>query len=227
MSIALSPRLRRIAEYVPPGSTVVDVGTDHAYIPIWLLQEGRSERAYATDIKAGPLSRAEADAERYGVTERLTLLLCDGLALCPPEAADTVILAGMGGETMMGILERSPWALGKRLILQPQTKWELLRVWLAEHGLAVLDASLAYDTGRIYLIWLVGPGRQDPAETVDHALLDKRDPLLKPWLEDRIKRCRKQLRGLESAREPDHEELEKNRRELSRLEEIYREVVQW
>ena len=81
MSIALSPRLRRIAEYVPPGSTVVDVGTDHAYIPIWLLQEGRSERAYATDIKAGPLSRAEADAERYGVTERLTLLLCDGLAL--------------------------------------------------------------------------------------------------------------------------------------------------
>lgn len=227
MSMLLSPRLRRIADYVPPGATVVDVGTDHAYVPIWLLQEGVSRRAYGTDVKAGPLERARLDAERYDVLDRLTLWLCDGLALCPPEAVDTVILAGMGGETMMGILERSPWALEKRLILQPQTKWPELRRYMAERGLAVLDASLADDAGRIYLIWLVGAGETAGECHVDQALLKKRDPLLKPWLQDRIKRCGKQLRGLELARQPDEAAIAGQRAELEELKRVYQEVLAW
>lgn len=227
MSIQLSPRLRRIAACVPQGSTVVDVGTDHAYIPIWLLQEGVSERAYATDIRPCPLERAREDAARHGVADRLTLWLCDGLALCPPEAVDTVILAGMGGETMRGILERAPWALEKRLVLQPQTKLSELRRWLAEQGLAVLDAALADDAGRIYLIWLVGAGEPDGETAVDAPLLRRRDPLLRPWLADRIKRTGKELHGLESARTPDEAALAARRRELSELNRILREVSAW
>lgn len=227
MRIQLSPRLRRIAAYVPQGSTVVDVGTDHAYIPIWLLQEGVSEQAYATDIRPGPLARAREDAQRHGLADRLTLWLCDGLALCPPEAVDTVILAGMGGETMRGILERAPWALEKRLVLQPQTKLPELRRWLGEQGLAVLDASLADDAGRIYLVWLVGAGEPKPEAAVDEALLRKRDPLLRPWLADRIKRAGKELRGLECARTPDEAALAARRRELSELNRIVREVSAW
>ena len=227
MSIQLSPRLRRIAAYVPQGSTVVDVGTDHAYIPIWLLQEGLSQRAYATDIRPGPLARAREDAQRHGVADRLSLWLCDGLALCPPEAVDTVILAGMGGETMRGILERAPWAMEKRLILQPQTKLPELRRWLAGQGLAVLDAALADDAGRIYLIWLLGAGEMDGEAAVDAPLLQKHDPLLRPWLAERIERTGKELRGLESARTPDEAALAARRRELSELNRILREGSAW
>ena len=227
MSIQLSPRLRRIAAFVPQGSTVVDVGTDHAYLPIWLLQEGLSERAYATDLRPGPLTRAREDARRCGVGERLTLWLCDGLALCPPEDVDTVILAGMGGETMRGILERAPWALEKRLILQPQTKLPELRRWLAARGLAVLDAALADDAGRIYLIWLLGAGEMDPEAAVDAPLLWRRDPLLRPWLAERIKRSGKELHGLEVARTPDAAAIAARRRELSELHRILREGSAW
>ena len=100
----LSGRLRRIADFIQPGDRIIDVGTDHAYIPIWLLLQDPGATAVATDIRPGPLERARIDAEYYGVADRLRLLLCDGLALCRPEDADTVVLAGMGGETMAGIL---------------------------------------------------------------------------------------------------------------------------
>ena len=227
MSIHLSPRLQKIANYVLPGGCVVDVGTDHAYVPIWLLQEGICDKAWATDVKSGPLERARADALQCGVAEKLTLLLCDGLALCPPEVVDTVIVAGMGGETIQGILERSPWALEKRLILQAQTKQTELRAWLADQGLTVEDAALCDDAGRIYLIWLLGRGTEPDLGAVDRALLRKRDPLLRPWLEDRIKREMKQLRGLELARSRDETALLAQRRELEELKRLHQEVLTW
>ncbi|MBQ9412855.1 MAG: SAM-dependent methyltransferase [Oscillospiraceae bacterium] len=217
MEMRLSPRLQRIADYVEAGAVAVDVGTDHAYVPIWLLLSGVSERAYATDLRPGPLQNAREDAFRYGVADRLVLRLGDGLAPCAPEECDTVILAGMGGETVAGILERSPWALEKRLILQPQTRQDVLRRWLWEKGVAVQDASLAYDTGRIYLIWLAGRGEGEPETLVDRQLIEKRDPLLLPWLEERIKYTAKLLRGLTQARDPDREAIAAREREKAGL----------
>ena len=227
MSIRLSPRLKALADFVPAGAVPVDVGTDHAYLPVWLLQEGVCERAYATDLRRGPLARAREDAERYGVAERLTLYLCDGLALCPPEAVDTVLLAGMGGETILGILDRSPWALDKRLIIQAQTKLPELRAALSARGLAIQDAALADDAGRLYLVWLVGRGQGDPDTVVDTPLLTRRDPILKPWLAEQIKRASKQLHGLESARAVDVEAVAALRRELEHYRELQREVLKW
>ena len=223
----LSNRLQCIADYIRPGDRIVDVGTDHAYIPIWLLQRDPKATAIATDIRPGPLSRAQADAERYGVAERLTLLLCDGLALCASESVDTVILAGMGGETMISILAAALWTLSKRLILQPQTKLSELRQWLSSHGYAITDASLVHDNGRLYLVWLVSAGDMPPFHGVDEALLRKRDTLLKPYLEEQIKRLRKQLSGLAHAQRDDAGQEENLRSELSELEGIYQEVKTW
>ena len=227
MWIKLSGRLACIAGYVEQRSVPIDVGTDHAYIPIWLLQNGISPRAYASDSKAGPLRNAENDAARAGVLDRLTLYHCDGLALCAPASVDTVILAGMGGETMMGILDAAPWAWEKRLILQPQTKLYEFRRWLRERGLAVLDASLAYDTGRIYLVWLAGRGAMDADGPVDPALIEKRDPLLRPYVEEQIKRLRKRIQGLELARNSGSAELERLRTELETLRNIHEETTTW
>ena len=227
MELTLSPRLARIASYVEPGAVVIDVGTDHAYVPIWLLRTGCSAHAYASDNKPGPLRNAEADARRCGVCDQLTLYLCEGLALCAPEDVDTIILAGMGGETMIHILSDAPWAKEKRLVLQPQSKIPELRRWLAEHGLAVLDASLVDDTGRIYLVWRVGAGKADGGAAIDSPLLTHRDPLLRPWLEEQIKRGRKQARGLRAARQPDEQAIAALEAELDTLEEIRKETQKW
>lgn len=227
MSIKLSPRLQRIADYVVPGSIVIDVGTDHAYIPIWLLQNGISDHAAATDIKPGPLHNAAKDAEKYGVSQQLQLLLCDGLSGCKAEMADTVIIAGMGGETIMGILDAAPWAWEKRLILQPQTKFTELRGWMNEHGLAVQDAALSYDAGRIYLVWLVGKGETQECCAIEPILLKKRDPLLKPYIEYHIKRLRKQVLGMEQSSHADPALLCAYRAELNEFLNAYGEVQQW
>ena len=227
MKIKLSPRLQRIADYVLPGSTVIDVGTDHAYIPIWLLQNGISASAYATDIRTGPLQRAAKDAEDAGVSNRLTLLLCDGLSECPPDAVDTVIIAGMGGETMMGILSAAPWVLQKHLILQPQTKYFELRAFLAENGYAIRDASLVYDTGRIYRVWQIEAGENTEKGWVEAPLVEKKDPLLRPYLEDMVKRLRKQIQGQERAVNSDAALLSALHGELDEYLQLLEEAKTW
>ena len=223
----LSKRLQRIADYIRPGDRIIDVGTDHAYIPIWLLLKDREARAIATDIRPGPLERAGIDAARYGVSDRLELRECDGLSQCDPGSVDTVIIAGMGGETIAWILDGAPWAKEKRLILQPQTKQSELRDHLAACGYSILDAALAFDNGRIYLIWLVGAWEMPPFRGVDSALLLHRDPLLKPYLEDQIKRLRRVSRGVETAADPDGTLAARLREQLAQLEEIYHEVIEW
>ncbi|MCD7786935.1 MAG: class I SAM-dependent methyltransferase [Oscillospiraceae bacterium] len=227
MSIRLSPRLQRIADYVPQGSTVIDVGTDHAYVPIWLLQSGRCSHAFASDMRPGPLQNAAADAEKAGVGAQLKLLLCDGLSLCPPDAVDTVIMAGLGGETIQRILQDAPWAAEKRLILQPQTKQDELRRYLSANRLAIADAALAYDTGRLYLVWLVSTGEMDGDRPLDVALLQKRDPLLRPYIEEQLKRRSQRLRGMEAARVPDTAGITTLRGEIAALRATYAEVQTW
>ena len=228
MPITLSPRLRRIADYVLPGAVVADVGTDHAYIPLWLLQSGVSERAVATDIKPGPLRNAARDAERSGVSDRLTLMLCNGLAGVDPDSVDTVIAAGMGGETIQNILAAAPWSWEKRLILQPQTKLYELRRWLRAHGMRIADAALSYDAGRLYLVWLVEKGEGEPGDfPIDRALIEKRDPLLRPYLEEQIKRLLSQTQGMARSAGADAETLCRLQTELGELQTLYQEVKTW
>ena len=227
MTIRLSPRLQRIADFMPPGSTIADVGTDHAYLPLWLLQTGRCDTAFATELRSGPLQNAASDAAAAGVSDQLTLLLCDGLTRCSPDDVDTVVIAGMGGETIQGILDASPWALEKRLILQPQTKFSELRLFLASRGVGIADAALVYDTGRIYRVWLAASGVPAESGWIESPLLRKRDPLLKAYTEDLIKRLRKQIRGLECATTTDKNQLALLHAELEEYLTIHKEAESW
>lgn len=151
MSIRLSPRLQAVADCVPPGARVIDVGTDHGMIPVWLAQNGAASRISASDVRPGPLESAASLLRRTGLSERVELRLTDGLQGWGPEDGDTVILAGMGGETMVSILEAAPWVKeGVLLILEPQTKQADLRRFLQDSGYAVLSECLVRDAGRIY-----------------------------------------------------------------------------
>ena len=132
--LQLQPRLRLLADMVPQGARLADIGTDHGYLPVWLMQQGRIASAIAADIGPEPLAHARRTAEEYGAA--LDLRLCDGLRGIAPHEADTVVMAGMGGETIIHILTDSPWPRdsGCTLLLQPQTKVELLRRWISENG---------------------------------------------------------------------------------------------
>ena len=125
--LELSPRLAAIAEQVPQGARLADVGTDHAYLPAWLLLAGRISGAVATDVREGPLQRGRETARLYKVEDRIVFRCCDGLAAVEPQEADTVVIAGMGGELMARIVERAPWTRGCTLLLQPMSAQEVLR----------------------------------------------------------------------------------------------------
>lgn len=152
-AVNLSPRLKTIASLVPTGSVVVDVGTDHAYIPAWLLINGVVKKCFATDINSGPLELAARNLSAAGVLDACELILCDGLAGCGEHCADTVIIAGMGGDNIAGILERAPWTKHNcALILQPMSKAERLRRWLCVNGFSITSEQLVRDSGKIYPI---------------------------------------------------------------------------
>lgn len=138
----LTKRLAACAKLVTPGGVVCDVGTDHGSLPAYLLQQNICHRAVATDIHKGPLEAARRTLTEAGVLERAELLLCDGLEDVCPDGITDVVIAGMGGETIVHILEQCPWRQSVRLILQPMTKASLLRQWLGVHGFDWQDSVI-------------------------------------------------------------------------------------
>ena len=136
---SLDSRLSLCASFVREGVSVADIGTDHAYLPIWLLLNGKIEKALACDINEGPLNSGKADVLRYNLDDKITLRLSDGLKNVEESEADDIIIAGMGGELIAKILSECSWVKNeeKRFILQPMTKCEVLIKWLYESGFEI------------------------------------------------------------------------------------------
>ena len=153
----LPARLKTVAGFIENGAAVADVGTDHGYLPVYLAINGLARRIIATDISAGSLAAARRSAAKYGVTDMISFVVAPGLSCVCPTEVDTIVIAGLGGETIAGILGDAPWTKeGKRLILQPQTKIEELRRFLDENGYTTLDTKQTHDKGRDYVVIIVG-----------------------------------------------------------------------
>lgn len=207
--MVLSSRLAAVAALVPSGARLADIGTDHAYLPVSLLLEGRIDHAIAADVRKGPLDHARRTAEEYGVENQLDFRLCDGLAGIRADECDTITIAGMGGETIAGILSRAEWAReGKRLILQPQSTQEVLRDFLSRNGWKIFSESIVREGERWYPVLLVGGGEM-PLLSPGEAMAGRPESwLVQPervdylyWL---LRRTQRQLEGLErSARAED------------------------
>ncbi len=197
MSIRLSARLQAIAELVPKGARVIDVGTDHAMIPVWLAQEGRASHVWASDLRAGPLDSAKALINSTGTGSSVETKLTDGLCGFGPDAGDTVIIAGMGGETMVSILSSAPWTRKDvLLILSPQSKQEILRGFLVKNGYSITHEGLVEDGGHIYPVITACGGNACDAYSRAELCIGSlsrisKDPLFHPYLKQWIARTEK------------------------------------
>jgi tRNA (adenine22-N1)-methyltransferase len=227
--LILSNRLQAIAAFIGTGAAgVIDVGTDHGYLPVWLAQSGSARRIVATDIRKGPLSRAVLSAEEYGVSDKIEFVLTDGLNGIDCKGFDTVVIAGMGGETVIHILENAAWtrAPGVRLILQPQTKTDELAAWLSRNGYALKKAALAADEGRYYLIYSAGRGSGECGDPPELLLRDS-DPLLPGYLAGLVRKTRRALDGMERSASPPDGALHALRGRLDKLIRMKEETDTW
>ncbi len=148
----LGPRLAACAGLLEGGRPVADIGTDHGYLPIWLIKQGLAPVVLAADINPKPLAVAKKNAQRYGVEDKIILTLSNGLQNVPPELAQEIVLAGMGGELIFRVLTAVPWVKtgGRRLVLQPMSRAPELRKGLLKLGFEVLEEKALEDGSRVY-----------------------------------------------------------------------------
>lgn len=153
MRIPLSQRLRTCCGFVAPGDRVADIGTDHGYLGIWLLQQSIASSVIASDIVPGPLSAARHNAEKFGYTGQMEFYLSDG-ARSIPRDFDTLVCAGMGADTMISILDSAPWLKDSRyrLILQCQSKTPTLRRYLSDNGWRIRRETVVRDGRFLYTV---------------------------------------------------------------------------
>lgn len=208
----LTPRLRAIMQQVPDGARIADIGTDHALIPAALLRRGKIVSAVASDIRQGPLESAARTAQQFGLSDSISLRLGAGLQTVKPSDADTIIIAGMGGEIIAQILSDDPWALegAHLLLLQPMTAQPYLRQYLAAHGAEIIKETLCCEGKRMYTVLTVRGGGQKMDKTlsdccVSNALLH--DPLAMEYLIRLLEREEKIAASLQAAKHQKPEEL--------------------
>ena len=213
--LELSPRLQKLADWVPEGAQLADVGTDHAYLPVWLTLHGRVTSAIASDLRKGPLDRARETGRTWGVEDRLDFRLGNGLAGICPNEADTIVIAGMGGENIAAILAAAPWtADGRhRLLLQPQSRAEILREFLAESSYEICREALVLDRGHLYPVMEAVAGKMilSPGQLFCGAKL-LHDPLGEQYIIEKII----QLQGVVAGRNRSANQEDRNHADLQR-----------
>ena len=158
----ISKRLELVASFVPQGAILLDVGSDHAYLPIDLVERGKIESAIAGEVVEGPYQSAVKNVEVHGLKEKIQVRLANGLAAF--EEADQVsviTIAGMGGRLIARILEEGLYKLANvgRLILQPNNREDDLRIWLQENGFQIVAESILEEAGKFYEILVVEAGQ--------------------------------------------------------------------
>lgn len=232
--IELSPRLYSVARLVPQGAVLADVGTDHALLPVYLIQRGVIGRAIAADLREGPLSKAKANAEKYGLTDRMSFRLCDGLSGISPEETDTIAIAGMGGETIAAILAAAPWTRdGKhRLLLQPMTSLYDLRAFLSSYGYTIRREHINREDRRLYVTMEVAAGKCAPysegEKWAGRQWKGMESPLRTDYLDEMLFRADRALAGLErSVKEEDAPRREHLRTIVPQVERLKEEWLSW
>lgn len=203
----IGARLEAVGSLVLPNSILADIGTDHAYLPVYLLQEGKITSAIAGDIAQGPCKAAENTVAMYNMKDKVQVRLGSGLSVLTSNEVNCISIAGMGGSTMVEILSADMGIANsaKRLILQPQTGAAGLRKWLLANGWELVDEELVWENKRLYEI-IAAEKVQAPKRAYSAAeleigprLLDKQHLLLKDQFAKQLDTYNKQLGFMEKS----------------------------
>lgn len=185
----ISDRLTRVANMMDRCKTMADIGTDHGYIPIFLLKNNICERAIASDINKGPVQKAVTNIKYYGLESKIQCRQGPGLSTLKPGEVQSAVIAGMGGHLIISILEEEAIIAHKlkSIILQPVQHSKVLRKYLYENGYKILDEDLCYDEGKYYEIMKVtydGIRREleDIYYEISPLLIEKKHSLLQDFL---------------------------------------------
>ena len=227
VNVQLSIRLQALADFVPQDSHVIDVGTDHAHIPIYLVKNKIATNCIATDINAGPLEKAARNMKAYNVTN-IKLVQTNGLQGLEEDFGDVIMISGMGGYLITEILKASPMVVkrAKRLILQPQQDADVVRHFLHEHDFCIKEENFVKDEEKYYNIMCVEPGQAAYKKEYEYkygkCLIEKPNEVFKEWLkqkEDKLQTIYASLQNKETA------SAKKRREEIKAELEMHQEVM--
>lgn len=246
--IQISRRLQEVAAMVTPGNRLADIGTDHGYIPIYLVQKGLISRAIAMDIRKGPLERAKEHITENGLGAYIETRLSDGVEALTSGEADTIVIAGMGGGLVMHILDNGITLCeeAEELILQPQSEIQAVRAYLREHQFAILEERMVLEDGKYYPMMKVKYTPEKTASQIEKdckfsqktvewkqeiedkygpLLLRGQNPVLLQYLEKEEALYRNIKRELSQL--PDSEKIRKRRKEVEQELIFIKEAAEW
>lgn len=225
----LTPRLKTIADLIDGSDKMADVGTDHAYLPVYLLRNGKAKNAIAADVNQGPLNNAKSTIAQFGLSDDIETRLGSGIEPIEPGEIDTLVVAGMGGLLIRDILS---YDMGKlktinKLILQPMIAQDELRKWLIINGFKIIDERLAQEEEKLYEIIVAEKGEEtienDIYFEVGKRLIENKDPLLQEFLRRKLK---KYTDIYNSVKNQDSEKAISKRKECEAKIETLKEVIE-
>jgi tRNA (adenine22-N1)-methyltransferase len=230
MILILSPRLKIIADSIAGCGTMADIGSDHAYLPIYLVKNERVRRAIATDVNSGPVEISRKRLNDNKVETKIDVRQGDGLQVLEPGEAEVIVIAGMGGILIRDILDKNAEVAesAELLILQPMRDSDKIRKWLFAHGFDIIDEELVKDQERIYeVIWAKPVGKFREAKglmLVGEKIIEKKHPLAVQYINKKTDELEKVIAALEDM---DTENCRERADECRILLNFYREVLQW
>ncbi len=219
----ITPRLKCIADHTH-GKVTADIGTDHAYIPIKLAEDGVCEKIIASDIKEGPLEIARQNIKKHGLEDKIETRLGGGLSILNENEADTIIIAGMGGEMIESILKEGEKIAkaASLLVLQPMNSQCELRKYLINSGYIITGEDIAIEGFKVYNILTARAGKQNRFKTeIEYHIPEylKNHKYFKNLYEKKKREFIKVITGLENSKDTDTEKLEKYKSLLKELNE--------
>ncbi|MCD5406307.1 MAG: class I SAM-dependent methyltransferase [Desulfotomaculum sp.] len=223
----LTKRLLALVDYIESGQIIADIGTDHAYLPIFLVHSGRCPLVIASDVKSSPIEVARKNINKSGLGAKIELRLGCGLQVLRPAEVQVAIIAGMGGNTIKQILKQTPEVLVtlKRLVLQPMNDQAHLRYWLITNGWCLVDETLVSEDEHLYNVIVAQPGREPVYDSlileIGPKLIKKKHRLLPELLTKLKHKYQLVLAGVSKSNKPAAKiKLEQVKKHLRQLEEL-------
>lgn len=216
----ITPRLKTIIEHTK-GKRIADIGTDHAYIPIFLMENNLADFVIASDIKEGPISIAADNIKEHNLQNKIETRLGEGLTVLKRGEVDTIIIAGMGGILISEILDNDiDIAKESKLVLQPMNAQYELRKYLLSHGFKITDEDISVEGHKVYNIINVEVGNQNPFDNnIEYHIPKylKENKYFKNLYDKKYREFTKVIKGLENSKDKDIEKLEKYKSWLKEL----------